>query len=68
MFKKADLNLEHEPSFKEATSNSPNLSPYPNQTLKTNFSKTPLQNLKLNIHSYRISLALSEYYFTFNFC
>ena len=41
---------------------------YPNQTLKTNFSKTPRQKLKLNIHSYRVGLDLSEYNFTFNFC
>ena len=42
--------------------------PYPNQTLKTNFSKTPLQKLKANIYSCRVSLAQSEYNFTFNFC
>ena len=41
---------------------------YPYRTLKTNFSKTPRQKLKVNIYSYRVSLALSEYNFTFNFC
>ena len=41
---------------------------YPNQTLKTNISKTPRQKLKVNIDSYRESLALSEYNFTFSFC
>ena len=42
--------------------------PYPNQTLKTNFSKNTRQKLKRNIYSYRVSLALTEYNFTFNFC
>ena len=41
--------------------------PYPNQTLKTVFSKTIRQKLKLNIFSYRVSLALSEYNLTFDF-
>ena len=44
------------------------LVPYPDQTLKTNFSKTPRQKLKVNIYSYRESLALTEYIFTLNFC
>ena len=52
---------------------SSNLSPYciesySNQTLKTNFSKTTQQKLKVNIYSYRVSLAQPEYNFTFNFC
>ena len=42
--------------------------PYPNQTLKTNYSKTPRQKFIVNIYSHRVSLALSEYNFTFNFC
>ena len=51
----------------------PNLSPYrsvlyPNETLNTNFSKTSRQKLKLNIYSYRVNLALSEYNFILNFC
>ena len=41
--------------------------PYLNQTLKTKFSKTPRQKLKVNMYSYRVSLVLSEYNFTFNF-
>ena len=47
---------------------SPNLSPYRNQTLKTNFSKSLRQKLKLNKFSYLVNHALSEYNFTFNFC
>ena len=52
---------------------SPNLStyltvPYPNQTLKTSFSKTLRPKLKVNICSYRTSSALSEYNFNFKFC
>ena len=42
--------------------------PYPDQTLKTNFSNTPRQKFKVNAYSYRTNLALSEYNFTFNFC
>ena len=42
--------------------------PNPNQTLKTNCSKNPPQKLKLKLYSYRVSLVLSEYNFTLNFC
>ena len=42
--------------------------PYPNQTLKVDFSKSPRQKLKLNIYSCRASLTLSEYNFTFKLC
>ena len=40
--------------------------PCPNQTLETEISKTPRPKLKLNKHSFRVDLALSEY--NFNFC
>ena len=50
------------------TALSPNLYPYLNQPLKINFSITTRQKLKANIFSYRVSLALSEYSFAFNFC
>ena len=42
--------------------------PYPNCTLETNFSKTTRQKLQLKVYSYRVTLALSEYNFAFNFC
>ena len=42
--------------------------PYPNQTLKRDFSKTLRYKLKVNIYSYRVRLVLSEYDFIFNFC
>ena len=38
-----------------------------NNTLKTNFSKTPQQKLKVKLYSNRVGLSLSEYNFTFNF-
>ena len=41
--------------------------PYPNQTLKTKFSKTAQQKLKVNMNSYRVSLVLSEHTVTFKF-
>ena len=41
---------------------------YSYQTFKTNYSKTSRQKFKVNIYSYRASLALSEYNLTFNFC
>ena len=44
-----------------------NLSPYPNQTLKTNFSKNPRQKLKVKLYSDRAKLTLQEYIFTFKF-
>ena len=37
-----------------------------NQTLKTDFSKTPRHKLKLIIYTYKVNLALSEYNLNFN--
>ena len=37
---------------------SPNSLPYPNQTLKTNFSKSPGQKLKVKLYSDRARLSL----------
>ena len=42
--------------------------PYPNQTSIPYYSKAPRQISKLSIYSYKISITLSEYNFTFNFC
>ena len=42
--------------------------PYLHHSLKTYFSKTTRQKLKVNVYSYRASLVLSEFNFTFNFC
>ena len=39
----------------------------PNQTLKTNFSKTPRQKLKVKLFSDRAKLTLQESIFTFSF-
>ena len=44
------------------------LASVPYRNLKINFSITTRQKLKLNIYTYRVSLALSEYNFTFKFC
>ena len=40
------------------TAISSNLSPYPNQTLKSNFSKTLRQKFKVNLYSDRARLTL----------
>ena len=45
-----------------------NLCPYHNQTLKTNFSKTSRQKLRVKVYFDRAMLALSEYNFIFKFC
>ena len=42
--------------------------PYLNQYLKSNIIITARQKSKVNIYAYRVSLVLSEYNFTFNFC
>ena len=41
--------------------------PYPNQTFKTNFSKTTRQKLKVKLYSDRAWLTLLENILTFNF-